>query len=139
MFDESMIAGRHLTLGPRGAAQAVRMRVRLPWYRSLPLSCIEGLELEMDGERVAEERLALRINGHDHPMAEVPALCDVWWFVLDALELVAATRTELGSGAHRVGLTLRLRIPYGDPDYRDIAFVQVARCVRQMGVLGTDA
>jgi hypothetical protein len=135
VFDEDMIAGRHLTLGPRRATPSVRMQLRLPWYRSLPLSCVEGLEVELDGRRTPDEHLALRVNGHHHPVYELRQLHEVWWFVLDALELVVATSAEVDPGAHRVAVTLRLRIPYGDRDFRNLEFVQVARCAREMQLL----
>lgn len=139
MFDEDVIAGRYLTLGPCGCAPSVRLRLRLPWYRSLPLSCVEGLELELDGVRVPDGDLGLRVNGHEHRIRDLPELHDVWWFVLDALELVVGTRAELTGRNHHVTVTLHLRIPYGNREFWNLRFLQVARCSREMGLLERSA
>ena len=42
----------------------VGLGVRLPWYRSLPLSVVEIGELVIDGKPVPTERMRLAINGH---------------------------------------------------------------------------
>jgi hypothetical protein len=127
MFDELMISGDRLRpAGPDG----VRLQVRLPFYRSLPLSCIEGLELSVDGE--AMEDIALVVGDERRDLAVLPSLNDTWWFVLDVLELEARMPEQVEPGSHRIALTIRFRVPHGDPDFRVGVFVQVARCTRQM-------
>jgi hypothetical protein len=82
-----------------------RLRVRLNWYRSLPLSCVEAIELTVDGRRV--EDLAIRVNGYEGPVEDLPA--DVWWPVLEDAELLG----DIGFGA--LDLAMTLRIPYYGP------------------------
>jgi hypothetical protein len=139
MFDEQMIHGDRLERGPRDRPTTVRAKVRLPWYRSLPLSCIERIEVEIDGRSIPAETIVLRTNGHVHRVAELPQLHEVEWFVLDALDLDLDTAEELASGKHRMALGMQMRIPYGDKDFGDFEFVQTARCIKDLELVGRDA
>ena len=139
MFDEQMIHGDYLESRRSGEPGAVRAKLRLPWYRSLPLSCIERIDVEIDGRPIPPEAIALRTNGHVHPVAELPQLHEVEWFVLDALDLDLTPESELAPGAHRVSVGLQMRIPYGDKDFGRFEFVQTARCSKDLELVGRDA
>lgn len=130
MFDEELISGEVLRpLRDRGLG--VRVWLRLPWYRSLPLSCIEQIEVEIDGERVADNGVSLSLYGYDHPLSDLPALHDIWWFVLDAADVAVHTQAPLPLGDHQVDVTMQCRIPYN----ADREFTQVARCSRLLPLL----
>ncbi len=131
MFDEDILAG--MSYAPPGAdgESGVRVQLRLPWYRSLPLSCIEGLTLSLDGGSVPAEEVAVIVGGQPQSLASVAALHDVLWFVLDTID-VQLRPGVCDPGRHRVGVTMNLRIPYGDQDYRIVRFTQVARCEREL-------
>ena len=76
--------------------------------RSLPLSCID-VELTVDGEQVAPERIRFHVNDRDHTIEELNELYNEFWFVLDPLRL----RVDgIAPGAHEVTARLGLRIPY---------------------------
>ena len=138
MFDEQMVHGDVL-IPEDDAVRRVRFKLRLPWYRSLPLSCIQALDVNIDGQRTASDALLVRLNGQDHTLAEAASLHDTWWFVLDPIEVHAKTATSLAPGSHRVGVALTLRIPYIDPDF-SLAheFVQVAHASRDLTLVGKD-
>ena len=138
MFDEQMVHGDVL-IPEDDAVRRVRFKLRLPWYRSLPLSCIQALDVNIDGQRTASDALLVRLNGQDHTLAEAAGLHDTWWFVLDAIEVHAKTATSLGPGSHQVGVALSLRIPYMDPDFgREFEFVQAVRGSRVLALVGED-
>lgn len=139
MFDERMIHGGRLERGPVSAPMTVRARVRLPWYRSLPLSCIERVEVEIDGQSIPPEAIALRTNGQVHPVGELARLHEVEWFVLDVLGLDLTVGEELVSGRHRLSVTMQMRVPYGDKDFGRFEFVQTARCSKDLELAGRDS
>ncbi len=88
------------------------IRVRLMSYRSLPLSCIEDIQLTVDGARVAPERLTFVLNGYGHKLDELGKLSRLWWFILDAADLFVASETPLAPGEHAVEGTLVTVEPY---------------------------
>ena len=60
------------------------LAVHLPWYRSLPISCLEGVEVSVDGSPAAITVGArARLRGS---VAEAAA-SDVDWDLRDALEV----------------------------------------------------
>jgi hypothetical protein len=138
LFDEDVLAGVGLASPEPEASPAVRLQLRLPWYRSLPLSCIEQLTVAIDGDELPQDRLAVVVNGDSHPLTDVAELHEVWWFVLDTIDLRVSSPEDWSPGAHQVDLALQLRIPYGDPHFRDIRFTQVAQCTKELTLLGRD-
>ena len=96
----SRLAGR--------TADGMELRVRSPWYRSLPLSCVD-VELTVDGAAVAPERIRFHVNDRDYSREELHERFDEFWFVLDPLRLRVA---GVEAGEHEVGVRLGLRIPY---------------------------
>lgn len=138
MFDEEILAG--MSFGPPGPAarSSVRLQLRLPWYRTLPLSCLEELKLTVDGDEVGAEDLSVVVGGEPRPLSSVKDLHRVGWFVLDTIDVELAASKEYAPGAHLVKVAMRLRIPYGDKDYRIGQFGQVAECERELTLLARD-
>lgn len=89
-------------------ADGVELRLRSPWYRSLPLSCID-VELTIDGAQVASDRLRLCVNEHDYALDELGDQYEEFWFVLDQARLRVA---DVASGDHEVTVRLGVRVPY---------------------------
>jgi hypothetical protein len=99
------------TMRVHDARPGLALDVRLNWYRSLPLSCVEAVDLTIDGCPVPS--LRLRLNGFEAPVEALGEAVDVWWRVLDSAELVADV--DVPAGDHDVELAVSLRIPYYGP------------------------
>jgi hypothetical protein len=98
--------------GLRVNGAQVAIDIRLPWYRSLPLSTIEIAGLRVDQQDVSIDRIQLELNGKSIPASQFNELTSEWWYVLDngTLRVAAA---EMASGPeHLVELTLNLYPPY---------------------------
>lgn len=108
--------------------------LRMPWYRALPLSSLEGLEVHIDGEAVPSEELSLGLGGRTYALADLPPLHDEWWYVADAAEVRAPKPDGLKPGEHELDVTIALRIPYivesGHP------LVMRERCVKTQATNG---
>jgi hypothetical protein len=89
-------------------ADGMELRLRSPWYRSLPLSSIT-IELAVDGEAIAAERLRFHVNDRTYGLDELEERWDEVWFVLDPGRLRVH---GVEPGVHDVELRLSLRIPY---------------------------
>lgn len=80
----------------------ILVRLRLPSYRSLPLSCIDNIELSIDGEPVERSSMTLVLEGHRYAMDELRGLFRIFWFILDSAGLFIERREPLGPGEHHV-------------------------------------
>jgi Domain of unknown function (DUF6379) len=89
-------------------ADGCSLRVRSPWYRSLPLSSVL-VDLRIDGERVASDRLRFCVNDRDYELDELADRYDEFWFVLDVAQLRVR---GVDPGTHEAALELGLRAPY---------------------------
>jgi len=108
--------------------------LRMPWYRALPLSSLEGLDVRIDGEAVPSDELRLKLGGRTYVLSDLPPLYDEWWYVADAAEVRAPKGGGLRAGDHELDVTIALRIPYivesGHP------LVMRERCVKTQSTNG---
>ena len=98
--------------GLRATPNGIEIDVRLPWYRSLPVSVVEIGSLRVDDQVVAASDIRFEINGKSFDLNELPARSDEFWFVLDAAVLrLPKARFEPGTD-HEVELQLNVYPPY---------------------------
>ena len=89
----------------------LELGVRLPWYRSLPLSVVEIGELSIDGQVVTSDEMRFALNGREFALQELKGLTGESWFVLDSARL--RVRRALDPTVHHtLSLTLNLYPPY---------------------------
>ncbi|CAN7326559.1 hypothetical protein ASF98_13520 [Arthrobacter sp. Leaf337] len=94
-----------LTATPGG----FELRLGLPWIRSMPLSSVAGLAVEVDCVAVPSGELTVLLGRRRVPAGALPEESG-WWFVQD--RLVLSGRRELHRGAHAVTVDFRLLVPY---------------------------
>ena len=94
-----------LTATPGG----FELRVGLPWIRSMPLSSLAALAVEVDGFPLAPGELTVVLGRRSVP-ADALREESGWWFVQD--RLVLAGRRPLGGGVHAVAVDFQLLVPY---------------------------
>lgn len=103
----------------------LELSVRLNWYRSLPLSCVERLEVALDGVPL---EASLELDGGRWPVTELGAQDERWWHVRDAARVTAELDGRLDDGQHVVELLIGSRIPYlVGPDDHAVVIVDRAR------------
>jgi len=89
------------------------IRLRLKWYRSLPLSCIEKLHLSLDGKPVEPSVLRFGINGHQYRLEELKDLIEEFWFIQDSAILSANLPGIVRPGkTYGIEVELAMRYPY---------------------------
>lgn len=81
-----------------------------PWYRSLPVSCIAGLEVTVNGQTIGSERITIEIGGAKRSVNECADAVDDYWFIQDPA-IVSVSGLQVGSTAD-VTAHLITRIPY---------------------------
>ena len=90
-------------------AEGFELRIGLPWIRSMPLSSIAGLTVEVDNVSLAPGELAVMLGPR---LVSAGTLQEErgWWFVQD--RLVLAGRRALSRGTHAVAVDFQLMVPY---------------------------
>jgi hypothetical protein len=102
-----------------------RLSVGLPWYRSLPLSAVLGIELRLDDEPVIGLRLRLQDRAVD--VSELAELGSRSWFLQDR-QLLEWAAPAPSSMLPDVVLRIRLQLPnLVGPDGSAVQVVQEVR------------
>ena len=96
----------------RNGMAGLELGVNLTSYRALPLSCIEGIQLKLDGKDVDVTAALLTLNGVSHKIQDLACLSGVWWFILDPATLFVPVAKPLSQGNHQVDATLITVEPY---------------------------
>ncbi|UZX01793.1 hypothetical protein F8G81_03500 [Arthrobacter sp. CDRTa11] len=94
-----------LTATPEG----FELRIGLPWIRSMPLSSVLELTVEIDGVAVEAGELAVVLGPRQVSAQELEGEAS-WWFVQD--RLVLAGLRKLHGGTHRIAVDFQLLVPY---------------------------
>ena len=102
---ETALRGDALTAVPGG----FELRLGLPWIRSMPLSSVLGLAVEVDGGAVSPGELAVVLGARRVPPAGLQEEAG-WWFVQD--RLVVHGGHALAGGSHLIGVDFQLLVPY---------------------------
>jgi Domain of unknown function (DUF6379) len=118
----------------RSDAAGFSFDLRIPWYRSLPLSCVERLDVVVDGEVIAADYLRVAFEGRTYALDELAPLYEEWWQMTDAARVSVARQGGLEPGQHELDVSLSLRIPYIIEAGRRL--VMRERCVKTLTVDG---
>jgi hypothetical protein len=102
---ETALRDDALTATPGG----FELRLGLPWIRSMPLSSVAGLSVEVDGVPMAAGELTVVLGSRAVPPDALQAEPG-WWFVQD--RLVLGGRRELPRVPHAVAVDFQLMVPY---------------------------
>jgi len=86
--------------------------VRMPFYRSFPLSCLFDIALSVDGKPVDMADLTFELNEKHYKVAALLELTNVWWRMFDEVILIVRKDGGLEKGEHNMDLTIRVRFPY---------------------------
>lgn len=89
-----------------------KVKVGIPYYRSVPLSCIEQISLLLDNEEVDSEQLVLELGGSVYTLAELSDRMDTWWGFMEKGYLIVRNGAGLPEGKHKVKVQFTIRIPY---------------------------
>jgi hypothetical protein len=93
--------------------EGYELGLRLNWYRSLPLSCIEKVALSLDGQPVEQAAMHLEINGRQFGIGDMQDEVEEFWFVQDTARLHVQQPGKVNPGeAHTIEVEIALRFPY---------------------------
>ncbi len=108
LFTEQLITDAIATTAPAG----LEIGIRLPWYRSLPLSTVEIGELRINGTLIPQRAISLQVNEQTHAAAELGDQVHDWWYVLDRGRLRVQFDGYESNSQNEIELSLNLYPPY---------------------------
>ena len=89
-----------------------QVKVRLSYYRSLPLSCVEQVMLSVDGRDVPSEAITFCLNNKRFTLEQLRDLYAEWWDIVEDGTLEVQQPGGLPAGKHEVEIKLVCRTPY---------------------------
>jgi hypothetical protein len=101
-------------LGAEGivaTATGLRIDIRLPWYRSLPLSTIEVGEVIIAGKHIDPPKIVFELENKRFALDDLANQINLVWYVLDSAYLDITGAWRVGD-ALEVSVTLILYPPY---------------------------
>ena len=97
----------------RATESGFEIKLRFKWYRSLPLSCLEDLQLSVDGQPVDPDAISFGINGHVYRLDELADKVEEFWFILDSAIVSVDKPGMVKPGeSHQIGVAFGMRAPY---------------------------
>lgn len=101
--------------GPVEAREGVEVRLRLPNYRGMRLSLLDGVDVTIDGEFFSYEINKLRLHGEVYDLEAMRDATTVRWAVGDFGSVLVPKAGGLAPGIHHVKVAARTRSPYFPP------------------------
>jgi hypothetical protein len=97
----------------RATGNGYEVGVRLNWYRSLPISCVEKVALSLDGQSIDSSVIRFEVNGKEFSLDEMEDKVEEFWFVQDTARVHVQDPGKVKPGEeHIVEAEIALRFPY---------------------------
>lgn len=111
-YDDRVLSGMHFrNITLNGRVVGFNLGVFLNYYRGLPVSCVENLELKVDGETIPPHLVCAVVNEKKFTIEQLQGLHAEFWGIRKRIDL-EVYNGGLEPGEHEVELTLHLRNPY---------------------------
>ena len=98
--------------GLKALSNGCSISIRVPWYRSLPLSVFEVMDVSLDGCSVPLDQVQFSIEGETFPLSDLERRTGEVWYVLDDAYLNVSGVNVAQGEEHDVAVTLAIYPPY---------------------------
>ncbi|WP_424467388.1 C-glycoside deglycosidase beta subunit domain-containing protein [Pseudoclavibacter helvolus] len=89
----------------------ISVSVQIPWYRSLWLSAVDNVEVNVNGVSIPKDKLRFVLQGRSYEIDELPEQSETLWFLADKPDIVIPLNEVPAAGDKltvEVVLTMRL-------------------------------
>jgi Domain of unknown function (DUF6379) len=104
----------------KGNTGGYQLNIRIPYYRSVYLSAVHQLDLEVDGEAVPASDIRIVVAGKTFTIAQMFEADSVRWGFGDPATLLVRKAGGLKPGVHafKIGIVIRKSyLPATDPEH----------------------
>jgi hypothetical protein len=98
--------------GIRATPTGLKIDVRLPWYRSLPLSTVEVGEVRIDGTLIDHGHILFELENERFTLGDLANQIGTVWYVLDSGYLIVEGGPWKAGCELEIEVTLILYPPY---------------------------
>lgn len=88
------------------------VQLRIPYYRGLPMSCVQEITLKIDEFEVPHEAMTIAVNGECFAYDELSTAINHRWEMVDTITVRVNKPDGLPAGQHKVHAFVSLRISY---------------------------
>ena len=121
MFEHQLIqATGFRNHGPVGARDGFEIRLRVPNYRGLRLSLLDGVDVTVDGEFFSHEITSLILGGVTFDLPAMRAATTVRWAIEAPASVLVPKAGGIAPGIHDVKVAARVRSPYFPPQLQPL-------------------
>jgi hypothetical protein len=99
-----------------GTTAGFQVRIRIPYYRGIWASLVEGVDVTVDGEEFSRDDILWTLGDKSLTLAELEAASDVRWPFDEPAVLTVPKLGGLAVGMHDVSVKLAFRASYMPPD-----------------------
>lgn len=129
MYDKHIISEQSLSNAiESGNTVGFRFGVRLPYYRSQPLSVVEEIAVTVDGRKIERSTIRFSLRGHVWSLDEMETLTAERWEFGEIAELTVLLPGGLEPGSHQLEVSEHLRISY-------LPWPSVTHCTKTLNLL----
>ncbi len=111
MFDKYIVCEDTLKITDQTRTQG-SVEVRMPYYRGLGLSMVEGVDLTINGNPIPVEATSFTVHGNTYPMVDLPTVLDDRWEMGERARIDFSVTQPMEPGETVVSAAVRLRISY---------------------------
>ena len=121
MFEHQLIqATGFRNHGPVGARDGFEIRLRVPNYRGMRLSLLDGIDVTVDGEFFSHEITSLILGSVTFDLTAQRAAATVRWAIEEPASVLVPKPGGLAPGIHDVKVAARVRSPYFPPQLQPL-------------------
>lgn len=113
MLERTLVQTRGFrNLGPIGNRSGFELLLRLPNYRGMRSSLVDGVDVTVDDLLFPHEANHLVVQGRELSLAQLRQAVDLRWTLDEPVIVRAAKPGGLAVGVHDVSVAVRIRQPY---------------------------
>ena len=115
MFDQHIICndGFRNVITETGNVEGFEMKIRIPYYRGVPLSCVDEIKILAGGETFTNEHIRFTVPSGSFTMGEMETVATRRWNFDEDATLRVHKPGGLVYFDHAVELWITIRAPYG--------------------------